>query len=169
MTATVHLISGGTGAGKTTYAIALASDTAAVRFSIDEAMTTLFDADKPEDASFDWYMDRIGRIEADIWRTATRIAPHSINIVLDLGFSLRDHREAFRARAEAADLAVQLHYLDVETEERWRRVEARNREKGETFRLEVTRTMFDFVDAMFEVPDSAEIARLNGVLVKNTP
>lgn len=39
-----------------------------------------------------------------------------------------------------------LHYLDVPVEERWRRVERRNAERGEIFRLEFTRQMFDFVE-----------------------
>ncbi len=38
----VHLIAGSTGAGKTTYARALAEQVGGVRFSIDEWMTALF-------------------------------------------------------------------------------------------------------------------------------
>ena len=62
----------------------------------------------------------------------------------------------------AAGLAVQLHFIDVDVEERWRRVENRNAEKGETFRLAVTRPMFDFIETIWQPPDADEMAALNG-------
>lgn len=157
MAASVHLICGATGAGKTTYAKKLASDIGAVRFSIDESMITLFDADRPEGADFDWYMNRINRIETDLWQTTLQIAGQNVDVILDLGFSLKAHRTAFRNRAGAAGCSTCLHYLDISTDERWKRVEERNQHKGDTYALEVTRPMFDFVDAMFETPENTEM------------
>jgi hypothetical protein len=53
----------------------------------------------------------------------------------------------------------------VPVEERWTRVEARNANKGETYAMEVDRSMFDFVETMWELPDPAEMAALNGRFV----
>ena len=166
MAATVHLICGATGSGKTTYAETLAQRLGAVRFSLDEAMMTLFGADRPDDAPFEWYNERIQRVEHDMWQMVTRLTPLGVDAVLDLGFSLKQHRAAFRQRADDAGLDVRLHVLDVPAEERWSRVEARNRERGETYAMDVTRPMFDFVEAMFEAPDSAELAAFGGKIVE---
>ena len=35
-------------------------------------------------------------------------------------------------------------------------------ERGPTYRLEVTREMFEFVDTLWERPSDDELARLNG-------
>ncbi len=53
------------------------------------------------------------------------------------------------------------------TEERWRRVQARNAAKGETHQLQfaVTREMFDFVETMWEMPDDREMIACAGVRV----
>ena len=45
-------------------------------------------------------------------------------------------------------------------------MQARNRDRGETYRLEVTREMFDFVETLWEPPDDVEMQRLDGVLVR---
>jgi hypothetical protein len=63
-------------------------------------------------------------------------------------------------------MAVRLHLLDIAPEERWRRVQARNADRGPTFRLEVTREMFDFVETLWEPPAPDEMQRLDGVRVQ---
>jgi len=73
----------------------------------------------------------------------------------------------FARLAGAEGFSVQLHILDVPLEERWRRVQARNEEKGETHQLqfEVTRDMFDFVESMWEPPGEAEKAACNAIVI----
>lgn len=159
----VHLIAGSTGAGKTTYALSLAARTGALRFSIDEWMTTLFEADRPDPIEFDWMMQRIGRCEAMIWILVEQGAEHGTASILDLGFTTAEHRARFAEKAQAAGLPVQLHFLDVPAEDRWARVQRRNAEKGETYRLTVDRGMFDFMEGLWQAPDDAEMAALNGV------
>lgn len=56
----------------------------------------------------------------------------------------------------------ELHWLVFPEEERWRRVNARDEERGETFAIIVTRQMFDFMEARYEVPSQDEIAMLDG-------
>ncbi|MFC7048006.1 AAA family ATPase [Emcibacter nanhaiensis] len=161
----VHLVAGSTGAGKTTYSLALCKELGAIHIPIDEWMTTLFWMDSPDPISHAWAMERIGRVEAQIWTLVQKLAEQGVPVVLDLGFTKREHRQKFAALAREAGLPLQLHYVDVPAEERWARVEKRNAEKGETFAMEVTRDMFDFMESMWQAPEAAEIADLNGVRV----
>ena len=65
-------------------------------------------------------------------------------------------------RPPRCNAGISLHHLDVDASERWRRVQNRNVERGPTFRLGVTRKMFDFVETLWEPPSDAEMQRSNG-------
>jgi predicted kinase len=161
----IHLICGSTGSGKTTYAKRLAEELGGVRFSIDEWMTTLFWMDTPQPLDPDWSMARVERCNARIWLTAVEIAPRGIPCILDLGFSSAEQRARYVELAAQAGLSAQLHYLDVSLDERWRRVQARNRQTDDTKQLpfEVTREMFDFVESVFETPGEDEMRATQGI------
>ncbi|KIG16525.1 hypothetical protein DB30_04438 [Enhygromyxa salina] len=155
----VHVISGATGAGKTTYARALASRTGALRFSIDEWMSRLFVPDLGE-LEFAWMMERVGRCEAQIWSVAEQALALGVDVILDLGFTTREHREQHRARALALALEVEVavHYLDAPAELRRTRVRRRNGERDPAvFAFEVTEAMFEFMEPRFEPPDANEL------------
>ena len=119
---TVHLICGPTGAGKTTYAIALAERARAVRFSIDEWMATLFVADRPEPPAVAWATERIQRCERQIWAIAQQLIARNVDVVLDLGFARSDHRDRVRALVAQTRAESKLHYLDVSPATRRARV-----------------------------------------------
>jgi predicted kinase len=159
----IHLICGSTGAGKTTYALQLAGRLGAVSFSIDEWMRTLFWMDSPQPLNADWSMERVGRCYAQMWAMAQRIAERGLPCVLDVGLTQAENRVQFAGLARNAGLTAQLHFIDVPVEERWRRVEARNAEKGDTYQFEVTRKMFDFVESIWEAPTDTEMLDYNGV------
>jgi predicted kinase len=163
----IHLVSGSTGAGKTTYALALAEQHGAVRFSIDEWMTALFWIDTPKPLDPAWSIERVERCMARMWATAEQVALRGVPCVLDFGFGQKKTRVRYAALAKASGLPVQLHVLDVPAEERWRRVEARNADKSRTAQLpfDVTREMFDFVETMWEPPSEAEMTRYNGIRI----
>jgi predicted kinase len=161
----IHLVCGSTGAGKTTYALELADRLGAVRFSIDEWMTTLFWPDSPQPIEAAWTLERVERCYERIWATARQVAARGVPCVLDLGFSQAASRTRFARLAHDAGLTAQLHFIDVPAEERWRRVQARDRGDGESRQLgfEVTREMFDFVEGLWEPPTEAEMRALDGV------
>lgn len=156
----VILVTGGTGAGKTTYALKLAEEIGAVRFSIDDWMTGLFWMDAPDPPSFDWVMTRIGRVETIIRQTAEEILSRGVPVILDLGFTKSDHRKSFAAWAEGLGYQLVLHWVDVPTDVRWNRVQGRNTDKGETFAMEVSREMFDFMENEWEDPRDDEMVIL---------
>ncbi len=164
-TGTIHLVIGSTGAGKSTYARTLADRHAAARFAIDEWMTALFFPDRPDEAPPDWYMDRIARATDVIWDTVGQLVPLGVSVVLEIGLTRRDDRQAFYNRVRRAGHRLHLHVVDAPREVRWNRVDARNRERGNTYAMQVTRPMFDFVEGMWEPPDAAELARWNGNVV----
>jgi predicted kinase len=158
----IHLVCGSTGAGKSTYSGKLAGQLGALHLSIDDWMVTLFSPDKPERPDWQWIDERATRCERQIVTTALQLGRLGVPSILDLGLQRADQRRRVAAPALAAGLAVHLHVLDIDVAERWRRVEERNAEKGETYRLTVTRPMFDFIDTIWQPPDANEMAALNG-------
>jgi len=161
----VYLICGSTGAGKTTYALRLSDHLGAMRFSIDEWMAALFWMDTPQPLDPAWSMERVERCLTQIWAVVLRVAARNVPCVLDIGFGQTQSRARFAELARNAGLSVQLHFIDVPAEERWRRVEARNAQQGETYQLgfDVTREMFDFVEGLWEPPTDAEMLAYDGV------
>lgn len=155
--ALVHLIVGGTGAGKTTYSIALAEHLSAQRYSIDEWIRMLFKPDEPEVPSYEWYMARIGRAEELIARLLQRCVRISQHVVLDLGFADANHRQRFINLAETAGTKALVHHVDIDAETRWQRVQQRNAEQGDTYELDVTRDMFDFMERKYEPPERVDV------------
>jgi len=158
----IHFICGSTGAGKSTYAAKLAKEIGAVSFCIDEWMTALYWQDAPQPLEGAWVTERVARCQMRIWDTAKVVAARGVPCVLEIGFTHAKARAQFATYAREAGLQVQLHFLDVPVQERWRRVEKRNADKSGPLGFDVTREMFDFVEAMWEPPSSTEMAALNG-------
>jgi predicted kinase len=128
----IHLVCGSTGAGKTTYAKRLAESLGAIYFSIDEWMATLFWPDAPQPLDPRWALARIDRCNAQIWTMVRQVAGRDVPCVLDLGFAGAAQRASFRRLSIEAGLSAQLHFIDAPPKERWRRVQVRNKEKGDT-------------------------------------
>jgi predicted kinase len=154
---TVHLICGAIGAGKTTYAIALAARTGAVRLSMDDWMKNLFFADRPNPHGFEWFLEREARCEVQMWEVAESIIERDVDVVFDLGLPRLEDRDRCRGRGMQTKGAVKLHYLDVDVETRRARVRRRNLERAGTFALQVTDAMFDFMERWFEPPTEDEL------------
>jgi predicted kinase len=162
---TLHLVCGASGAGKTTYALKLCEELGALHLSIDDWMVSLFGPDAPSPPQWPWIAERLARCEALILRTATGAGRRGLPTVLDLSFLQRDQRARAARAAREAGLAVRLHLLDPDAETRWARVQARNEAQGETYRLAVTRPMFDFVESVWQRPDPEEMADLDGLRI----
>jgi predicted kinase len=154
---TVHLVCGPTGAGKTTYAIALAQRSKGVRFSIDEWMATLFGADWPNPASLAWTLERSARCEAQMWALAEQLIARGADVIFDVGLPRREQRDRFRMRALQTVAPSKLHYLDVEKETRRDRIRKRNESRGATYSFRISEEMFDFMEGWFEVPSDDEL------------
>ena len=163
----IHLVSGPTGAGKSTYSGALTDDLGGVRFSIDEWMQRLHNQDQPEQMSFDWFYERVQRNCEQMRSLASQLCKIGVASVFDCGLTNSEQRAIFADWADANGYAVTLHFIDVPADVRWGRVSKRNVEKAETFQFEVTRPMFDFIEGLWEAPTEMEMSRMSGVVVKN--
>jgi predicted kinase len=157
MTATLHVIFGPQGAGKSTYARDLARRLPAVAFAIDDWMGRLFGPDMPEPLEFQWMMDRVDRCEAQIWSTAAGVLAAGTSVVMDLGLMRRSDRQRVAQIAEAVEIPIQFHFVTAPAEVRRERVLGRQEVSGEGFRLLVTPEMFHFAEKAYEAPDEAEL------------
>ncbi|MGF1554323.1 MAG: AAA family ATPase [Paracoccaceae bacterium] len=157
--APVHLVCGATGAGKTTYAIALAAREGAIRFSIDEWMVALFWADAPAELG-DWAHVRVARCTERMRAVLAQSCALGVPGVVDAGFTTRADRRVFADWADGRGIPCRLHWLDAPAATRRRRVAARNAAGGGGTGFVVTEAMFDYMEALWEPPDREETDRL---------
>src|SRR3954452_1752739 len=158
MAATLNAIFGPCGAGKTTYAHAFARRERAVAFILDDWMARLFGPDMPEPLQYDWMLERVGRCEAQIWATAAGVLAAGTSVILDIGLMRKADRARIREIAEATGLPLQFHFVDAPQDVRRARVLNRNVVRGESFAIEVTPDLFDFIEGVYEAPEPAELA-----------
>ena len=148
MTATLHVIFGPSGAGKTTYAHAFARREKAVAFILD-----------------DWMIERVQRCEAQIWSVVAGCLAAGTSVILDIGLMRRGDRDRVREIAAATELPLQFHFVTASAEARRARVAERNVVKGENFAIEVTPELFDFIEGVYETPDPGE---LDGAIISES-
>src|ERR1700687_3301862 len=101
MTATLHVIVGPCGAGKTTYAHTFARREKAAAFILDDWMARLFGPDMPEPLEYAWMLERVGRCEAQIWSTAAAVLATGSPAILDIGLMRRSDRARVKEIADA--------------------------------------------------------------------
>ena len=161
----VHLICGSTGAGKTTYANGLAKNKGAIKLILDEWMQDLFGADFPDPIYYEWAIKRVERCEDHALKLCKQLIAKNQEVIFDFGFFKYNQREKIRTACIDFGAEVKLHYLQVDPEIRWERVEHRNKIKGDTYSLDVTRGMFDFCEDLFEELNHQEV--ISCIVIKN--
>jgi predicted kinase len=137
------------GAGKTALARHLAEARGAVRLTKDEWLWAL--------GSTPWDRATNDKVEAELWRLTREILRLGLSVVLDFGLWARSERDEMRSVARGLGAGVELHYLDVPTDELWRRIEARNSEPPWN-NHPIPRADLDGWARSFEAPDAAELA-----------
>jgi predicted kinase len=165
MPATLHVICGPCGAGKTTYAHAFARREGAVAFVLDEWGARLFGPEVRGPIELAWMLERLARCAELIRSTAVAVLTAGSSVILDIGLMRRADRERIRQLAKANGLSVQWHFVDAPQEVRRARVAARNAARGETFVMEVSPEMFSLLENLYEAPEPAE---LEGAIVTVT-
>jgi predicted kinase len=157
MSAVLNVIFGPCGAGKTTYAHAFARREKAVAFILDDWMARMFAPDMPEPIQYEWMLERVARCEGQIWATAAGVLAAGTSVILDIGLMRRADRDRVRGIAEATDLPLQFHFVDAPREVRRARVLDRNVVRGESFAIEVTPDLFEFIEGVYEAPTPDEL------------
>ena len=150
--ATLFLICGLPGAGKTTLAKQLEQTHAALRLCPDEWIAEIL-VDVNDTAE----MDRLrAMVEAIQWTMAKRLLVLGTNVILENGFWSRAERATYRAEAAALGAQVELHYLEVSQDELWARLAKRNANLPPgTFA--VTEAQLDLWWSWFEAPTEDEL------------
>jgi predicted kinase len=157
MSATLHVVFGPCGAGKTTYANAFARRERAVPLILDEWGARLFGPDVRGAIDPAWMLERMGRCATLMRSTAVAVLGAGSSVVLDMGLMRRADRDRIRQTVEFTGLHVQWHFVDAPQAVRRARIAARNAGKGETFVMEVTPEMFEFLESVYEAPDAGEL------------
>ena len=137
------------GAGKTTLAGQLAEARSAVRLTKDEWLWAL--------GSSPWDLPTRQTVERELWRLAQEILRLGLSVVLDFGLWARIERDEMRSAARGLGVGVELHYLDVPTDELWRRIQARNSQPPWDSHP-IRRADLDGWLRIFQAPDAAELA-----------
>lgn len=153
----LYFIMGATGAGKTTYALQLSRQLGAPYFAVDQWMKLLYLPDLTGEISFEWAIERVTRCEDMIWEISAQMHRLGMPVVLELGMTTREMRHRHRARAANIKADYQIHFLDAPADLRWRRVQRRNEQQGESYSFPVDRSMFDFVERQWEYPSQEEL------------
>lgn len=151
--ATLFLICGLPGAGKTTLAKQIEQSQTALRLCPDEWIASLLQDDRSQEK-----LDRLrAPVEAIQWEMAKRALFLGVDVILEFGFWSRAERDRFRAGAAEVGANVVLHYLDVSHDELWARLQQRNANLPPgTFA--VTKEQLDFWWGWFEPPTADELS-----------
>ena len=146
--ATLYLVVGLPGAGKSTYAKTLATKRRALLLSPDSWMLPLFG--QPEaGGKRDLLEGRLISLALDALRLST-------SVVLDFGFWTRDERSALRCLAESVGASADVVYLPVDRDTQLSRVRQRSMDAPQSS-ISITETELDIWRAAFEEPDAAEL------------
>lgn len=122
MTATVHLLHGLPGCGKTHFARQLAAERRCVRLSHDEWVVRLFGS-RPSTDQIEAVREPI---HAMLWTYTSRIVDAGSDVILDFGFWTRGERDRAREQVRGMGAAHLLYTFDCPSQVAWERVKRRN-------------------------------------------
>jgi predicted kinase len=147
--ATLILLCGLPGAGKSTLGRRLATERPAVRLAPDEWISRL-GLDHWDEATRD-------KVERLLWDLAQELLRLGQSVILESGFWRRAERDEKRRVARSIGALVELHFLDVPSDELWSRIERRNRRPSWPA-APITRADLNRWVAVFQPPNTAELA-----------
>lgn len=120
-TTNVYLISGRTGAGKTTIAKQLASELNAFRISHDEWLCKTY-GNLTEQIDFKACCENVNQL---IWSNIEQLSKCGVDVILE-GWGTRELRDQARETLDSIGVSYQFIYIDCPREMRWERVKSRN-------------------------------------------
>lgn len=163
--ATLHLICGLPGAGKTTYAERLKNSRDAALMSLDHWLITSFGHYELPAVGYAEHARRVYAFRELIWGAAAELLRRDADVVLDDGFFFRSDRVEHIARARQLGARVAVHFIDTPVETMRTRLAARTRHRDES-RFDIQPEALDACVAIFEPPSADEGAEL--IVVRDT-
>jgi predicted kinase len=106
------------------------------------------------------------KVELELWHLAQEILRLGLKVVLDFGLWARIERDEMRSVARDLGVGVELHYLEVPTDELWRRIQARN-SQPHWDSYPIRRADLDGWLRLFQAPDAAELALFDSPRTSN--
>lgn len=152
--ATLHIMVGLPGSGKTTEATRLARGCHALRLTPDEWQYHLFGSDFNVTEDNTEHDLRHTKIEGLMWKTAKEVLRLGIDVILDFGFWSKEERDIMRAEAASLGVGFRMHYMECPKETLWVRIEKRNQQEGQ---FHIRKEDLDEWWAAFEAPSKEEI------------
>lgn len=145
MTATLLIVTGLPGVGKSTRAAALEASSGAVRMEPDSWMSEL---------KLDlWDEDRRFIIEAMQWRLSRRFLAAGVSVIIEWGTWGRGERLRLASEARALGARTELYWLTAPLEVMQQRIAARGRENPP-----ITLEHIEEWVGLFQAPDADELA-----------
>ncbi|MGH7813509.1 MAG: AAA family ATPase [Candidatus Binataceae bacterium] len=129
--ATLHLIVGLPGSGKTTLARELETRYSALRLTPDEWHIRLFGCDFHDDideSDFAQHNARHDVVECLMWEVAAKVLVLGVDVILDFGCWVRSQRDEFRSKARDLGADFRIHFTDVSEDVLLDRIKGRNAE-----------------------------------------
>jgi hypothetical protein len=119
--ATLHVLCGLPGSGKSTFARELLTQISAIRLANDDWMIALFGTNPPEPE----FRVAVKKIEMLQWRLAEDLLRHGLDVIWDYGVWSRQDRADLFHKCAAVGAAFVLYDVQCDFEEAVRRVLAR--------------------------------------------
>ena len=155
--ATMTLLIGLPGAGKTTLAKQVETERSALRLTPDEWMGPLFGAGEHEGKR--WVLE-----SELLWGVAARALTLGVDVILDYGCWSEEERELFRTRTQCLGARAEMVVLQPPFDLLWERLNARNAAAPSGV-FTITRTELASYDELFQRPGPDELARYDHHLV----
>ena len=148
---TLHLLCGKIASGKSTLAKTLAAEHAAIVFSEDHWLATLYPGEVRSIAD---YLSCAQRIRGVLGPLVINVLQSGVSVVLDFPANTLANREWLLSLAQAAQVPHCLHYLELDDASCRSRLHARNAQGEHDFAA--TDAEFDLITRHFCVPSEAE-------------
>lgn len=152
--ATLYVITGMPGSGKTTLSRRLALEHNAIRFEPDAWLKALDVSAEPAGLR--------QRVEGLQFRLTKDLLLLGVSVIVENGFWLRRERQELLEVARELGVAVELHVMDVPIEERWGRIQKRHSDASPGF---ITREKLESWERHWEPPSDAELAAFDSAQV----
>jgi predicted kinase len=156
--ATLHIVCGLPGSGKTTRSRAIAAEIGVIRLCPDEWMS---------DLGIDLRNEGVREaLERRFWELTRHLLESGTSVILESGAWSRNERDEWRGYARSVGAAVVLHWLDVPFDELLRRVRHRARHEGG---LDIDESELRQWWNAFEPPTPAELALFDRFDSRHSP